>query len=110
MRETNQPHPGPIRSEFATDPDLADLVVEFVASLHEHATALREALGSGDAASIARRSHQIKGSGSGYGFHQIGVSAGVVERNARAVLGGQGLESLRASVDELIDLCARARA
>jgi HPt (histidine-containing phosphotransfer) domain-containing protein len=110
MRHGNEAAGRPIRSEFAADPDLADLVVEFVTSLHEHAAALREAFDQGDRASIVRRSHQIKGSGGGYGFPQIGVSAGAVELAARALQGDRGLESLRASVDELIDLCTRARA
>lgn len=97
----------PIYSTLSNDPELGDLVEEFVGSLRERVTALGSAVASGDLAGLTRLAHQLKGSSGGYGFDIIGRAAGALEQAARTAT---DVQSLNDQVGELIDLCARATA
>lgn len=103
-------HRASYRSEFADDPDMRELVELFVGELPERMAAVREAFGSGDAESLRRLAHQLKGAGSGYGFGPISEAAGNLERSVR-VLDESGsapaLEAVAAEVDELLATCTR---
>jgi len=65
-------------------PDLADLAEEYLNNRRADAAALREAVQSGDFAAAKRRGHNMKGSGSGYGFPRVSELGARIERAAEA--------------------------
>ncbi len=68
----------PIRSIFEDDPDMAEIVVAFVAELPGRAQGAEELLSQDDLPELQRLAHQLKGAGGGYGFPQITeVAAGL---------------------------------
>lgn len=97
---------GVLVSEFAGDPDMADLVGLFLEDLPERIDAIRAALRSGDADELQRRVHQLKGAGGGYGFPSISRSAAEVEAPLRA--GERDLSVIASKVEALTALCERA--
>lgn len=101
---------GPLRSEFANDPDMAELVREFVAELGPRADQILRLHQASDLAELRRMAHQLKGSAGGYGFAPIGVAASKVEDLliASASAGKQSVEQLRLEVEALVGLCRRA--
>lgn len=105
--ELSQPdrtqHPTRLRSEFADDPDMAELVDEFVQELGSRIEAIRAAFETEDASRLKTIAHQLKGAAGGYGFPTIGFAAGDVERNI-----GAEAHELRNKVEELIRLCRSA--
>ena len=50
------------------DPDLADLIPEYLVNRRKDVESISSALGSGDFESIRITGHSLKGSGGGYGF------------------------------------------
>lgn len=100
---------GPIRSEFADDPDMAELVLEFVESMPERAASLREAFESSDREGLRRMAHQLKGACGGYGFGPVGEAAGALESGLRSLDDGEPLGTIRSMVDELVSMCDRVR-
>lgn len=99
---------GPLRSEFADDPDMAELVREFVEHLPERMRALEEAWRSANVESAARLAHQLKGASAGYGFTPVGEAAARLERAIRD--SSEDLESARGELEQLVALCRRATA
>jgi CheY-like chemotaxis protein len=65
-------------------PDLADLAEEYLNNRRADAVALREAVSSGDLVAAKRRGHNMKGSGSGYGFPRVSELGARIERAAEA--------------------------
>jgi HPt (histidine-containing phosphotransfer) domain-containing protein len=101
---TNQ---SPLVSEFAGDPDMAELVEDYVMHLPERAAAISAACASEKLDDLRTLAHQVKGSAGGYGFTPITEQAAQVE----ALLHSNAeLEEIRKQVDALIDLCNRASA
>ncbi len=94
----------PIRSEYADDPDMAELVEQFVEGLPEHLRVIRDSVEASDLEILRRRSHQLKGSAGGYGFPQITQKAAELEKHVKEQA---DLETLRASVEELTGLLRR---
>ncbi|MFO0758897.1 MAG: ATP-binding protein [Byssovorax sp.] len=101
----------PIVSDLAGDPDMADLVVEFVARLPARIAELNEALSRRDLSTIARVAHQVKGTAGGFGFDIITFAAAEIERSALrdGADGARGV-TLEQQVAAFNSLCARARA
>ena len=95
----------PLRSEFADDPDMADIVVEFVQILELRASALTAALAKNDMETMKRLVHQVKGAAGGYGFPSITEQAKNVEHAMAAA--GDGTQ-LKKAVESLCSLCIRA--
>ena len=95
----------PLVSEFADDPDIADILSEFVRLLGDRASALTGALARNDLEALKRVVHQLKGAAGGYGFPSITEQAKCVE-DAMANA-GDGTE-LKSAVDSLTSLCHRA--
>ncbi len=95
---------GPILSEFGDDPDMAEIVVPFVAALQDYAMRTHSMLGENDREGIRRLAHQIKGAAGGYGFPSITTAAARLEEACRE---GAPLDQ---RVSDLSDLCRRARA
>ncbi|MEO8000011.1 MAG: response regulator, partial [Gemmatimonadaceae bacterium] len=69
-----------ILSELADDPDMVELIDEFLEHLSERVEALQNA--RADFASVEFRTHvhQLKGAAGGYGFMSITIAAQTVER------------------------------
>lgn len=111
-----EPHPnvsvsGSLRSEFAEDPDMKDILEMFVQELPSRAEDLRRCLRENETAKLARVAHQLKGAGGGYGFPLISEVAGRLEATIASLNGSPAaatLEEVRRQVDALIDLCHRA--
>jgi HPt (histidine-containing phosphotransfer) domain-containing protein len=93
---------------MAGDPDMLDLVEMFVADMPERAQTLEETFQHNELIELRRLAHQLRGASAGYGFEPIGNAAGVVELAAQDALAGKlAIESIRAQVEQLIDLCKR---
>ena len=58
----------PLLSDFASDPDMLELVEMFVAEMPQRVAAIEKAVSDSDTASIASLAHQLKGAAGGYGF------------------------------------------
>lgn len=97
------PDDGPITSEFADDPDMANLIAEFVASLPGRAHAILDRLDQGAIEQARTMAHQLKGAGGGYGFPSITEAARVVERAIRE----RRIDDAQMAAKALITLCAR---
>jgi HPt (histidine-containing phosphotransfer) domain-containing protein len=101
---------GPLRSEFADDPEMSELVEQFVRELPSRLLALEAVWRAGDAQSLRRMAHQLKGAGSGYGFP--GVSEAAADVESAIVSWGDGpagvLEGVRGKVEALAAMCRRA--
>ncbi|MBT3199294.1 MAG: hypothetical protein HN350_05210, partial [Phycisphaerales bacterium] len=76
--------PEAIQSEYADDPDLADIIDEFVASLPDAFSKMREAMANNHHEGLRRLAHQLKGAGGGYGYPQLTDAARVLEDAAKA--------------------------
>ncbi len=97
----------PLRSSFASDPDMVELVELFVEELPQRVQAITSAFAEGQTETLGRITHQLKGASAGYGFEAIGKAAGVVEAQVKALSPGASLESVKTQVDALIALCSR---
>lgn len=101
-----------IRSEFAEDPDMRELVELFVSELPGKLAEVLSALEREDYEDLRSRAHMLRGSCGGYGFAQIGAAAGRVESELIGLSTdgadrGARMQSLRKQVAELADLCRR---
>lgn len=97
----------PLVSELSKDPEMRELVEEFVRALPQKAADLRDKLQQGDLDTLTRLAHQLKGSAGGYGFPMITEAARHLEQCAKAT---SDLASLETQIRELTDLCKRATA
>lgn len=101
----------PLISQYASDPEMADLVELFVGELPERIRALESAWQDQRVEAVTRIAHQLKGSGAGYGFPLIGDAAANLESKLRhQALSDAEAALAKASEDfrALVDLCARA--
>lgn len=95
-----------LRSRFADDPEMGELVELFLTELPERARAIRAAAYIADRQGIGRLAHKLKGAAGGYGFPTIGEAAARLE-----LLAGDPTRSIEITTEEvrdLIDLCQRA--
>lgn len=69
----------PLYSEFAEDPEMAELLELYAVGLEESITKLKDALEAGNIDDARRLAHQLKGSGGGYGFAAITAAAADLE-------------------------------
>jgi PAS domain S-box-containing protein len=88
-----------IRSDFADDPDICEILPPFIQSLAERVAEIRAVVASEDAAGLARVAHQIKGAAGGYGFPTITRLAAELEAPLKA---GGTVNSVRPMADALI--------
>jgi HPt (histidine-containing phosphotransfer) domain-containing protein len=103
--------PGPLRSDLADSPEMADLIGIFLAELPARVNGLVTAYNAGDADTLKRLTHQIKGSAGGFGFQIVGDAADRVEAALKASANPQdALSSISAEFRELVELCHRATA
>ena len=95
----------PVRSEFADDPDFQDLLVMFVESLQEQRREIVAAYEADDLMELARKAHQLKGAGGGYGFPGLSETARRFEEacaSQDAAIVTRGLNDLLAYIDRMV--------
>ena len=107
MTHSDLPNIEPLFSPLAADPDLSELVEMYVEEMPERIATIQSLLDASDWESLRRFAHQVKGAAGSYGFDPISPVAGTVEDSIRD---GAPEEAVRQAVDELLDMCARARA
>jgi signal transduction histidine kinase/CheY-like chemotaxis protein len=90
-----------LRSEFAEDPGMRDLVVEFVGRLPGQIARIQQLLDEQNLQELGRAVHQLKGAGGGYGFPKITEMALKAETEVKA---GAALETIAARVNEFVEL------
>ncbi len=101
----------PLRSQFADDPEMSELVGLFVSELPARLAALESAWSAGDSPVLRRLAHQLKGAGAGYGFPAVSDAAGDVETALLACGGAPeaaDLAQVNGKVQALLALCRRA--
>lgn len=109
--ESSRANSQPLRSTFADDEEMAELVLFFVEAMGERIDALRAASEAGDMEKLHRLAHQLKGAASGYGFEPITQSATAVDALIKDDPSGQQqAEAITRAAGELIELCSRVSA
>ena len=99
----------PLRSEFAEDQSMAELVAFFVDAMVDRTRDLQAAHDAGDLERLCRLAHQLKGAASGYGFPAITEKAAQLEASLRAESAAGQAEAVAWAASELIGLCASVR-
>lgn len=95
-----------VYSRLAGDADLGGIVDMFVDEMSGRVAALLDQLNTADWEGLRRTAHQLKGAAGSYGFDAISPCASKVES---AVRDGEPEDRIRATVEELVDLCSRTR-
>ena len=95
-----------VSSLSAEDPELCDLVEEFVERLPDQLDAMLHAWTTGDLSQLARLAHQLKGSGGSMGFAAFTLPAKRLETLAKD---GQ-LDQIEDALEEIANLIARIAA
>lgn len=106
---SSQPRPSAIKSQYADDPEMRELVKEFVTALPERVLALRNAFEEQRLRDLQRLAHQLKGAAGGYGYPTVGSAAGVLETTLKTPEPIE-LDRVREQLDDLVGLCSRAMA
>ena len=94
----------PLRSRFAGDPDMKEVVEEFVRELPRQVVQLQSLLEQENLEGLRVAAHQLKGAGGGYGFDALTESAALTER---AIKENASLAVVTADVQRLMDLIRR---
>jgi HPt (histidine-containing phosphotransfer) domain-containing protein len=100
--------PTHLRSRFADDPDMGQIVHMFVQEMPQRVEQLSGAWARHDLSTLRRLTHQLKGSGGGYGFPAISESAGKVEELVASVISGDrapDTAGIQQELRDLMDLC-----
>ena len=94
----------PIRSQYAEDPDVREIVLEFVGEMPERILVGQRAFQSGDLMKLRCWAHQINGSAAGYGFPELSTIAAKLEV---AIINKQHLDDVYLRLIEVIEYCER---
>jgi CheY-like chemotaxis protein/HPt (histidine-containing phosphotransfer) domain-containing protein len=97
----------PLRSQYKNDPDMQPLIQQFVAGLSASCAELSSALAAGDLESLRHIGHQLKGSGSGYGYPEVTAAGAAVEEAVRAASSVDF--RVESAVEGLRTVCQRAQ-
>jgi HPt (histidine-containing phosphotransfer) domain-containing protein len=100
--------PSPLRSEFADDADMVELVGLFVSELGDRISRLEAGLAQNRLNDLRTLAHQLKGAAGGYGYPEVSRLAGVLENQLLDAREGRDLPSVNKSVHELVSICRRA--
>jgi signal transduction histidine kinase/CheY-like chemotaxis protein/HPt (histidine-containing phosphotransfer) domain-containing protein len=106
MHTTESASMRPLVSDYAGDPDMAELVERFARTLPERVADLVNARESADSETLARVAHQLKGAAAGYGFAPITASAAELER---ALKSGEDRHDVERRLETLVRLCGRVQ-
>jgi HPt (histidine-containing phosphotransfer) domain-containing protein len=102
----------PIRSAFANDPDMREIVEMYVQEMPERISRLEDVWRGQHLDELKRLAHQIKGASGGYGFEPVGEAAGRLEHALVKLSEGSAqvtLEQMRGQFGELLDMCRRVQ-
>jgi HPt (histidine-containing phosphotransfer) domain-containing protein len=92
----------PIKSIFADDELIAEILPAFVHNLPKYVERLRAAIGAEDVAAAAKVCHDLKGTAGGYGYPQIGSLAQKLEDELK---GGFDLTEASIQLEQVARLC-----
>jgi PAS domain S-box-containing protein len=95
-----------IPSAFRDDPDMADIIAEFVRQLPERLAEMRQAAGAGLWDVLRRLAHQMKGAGGSYGYACLTDAARELESHANQA----DVEGAMLALNHLAHLCEKVRA
>ena len=95
-----------IYSTFGNDPDLANIIEIFVDELPERASKIEACFQREDWDGVRQVAHQLKGAAGSYGFQSITDMAARIES---AIRNNESQTNIRNSLEELGNLCRRAR-
>ena len=103
-----QPTPAadPLISDFATDPDMVQLLSEFIAALPEKVSTIRRLMDEQNIQELCEAVHQLKGTGSSYGFSTLTAVASAAEA---LLCAGQPIDAAQQQIDALLELIRRIR-
>jgi len=90
-----------ILSGYNEDPDLADIIDQFVDGLAKQTESMRDALENGRFEELRREAHRLKGAGGSYGYPALTEAARVLETTAQAA----DADNAAAALAELERLC-----
>ena len=94
-------------SSYGGDSEMAELVAMFVNEMPDRIEQLQRLLSATNWDELGRLAHQMKGACGSYGFEQMTPLAARLEQATR---GGESVEAIRDSLQELSDALSRARA
>jgi len=94
--------PDVIVSELADDPDMSELVVSFVGNLEARIDRLLALRDAGNVAEIARVAHQLKGTGTSYGYPMLTSAAREVETLAAL---DENRQRVPQALERLLTIC-----
>ncbi|MBP7935611.1 MAG: Hpt domain-containing protein [Phycisphaerae bacterium] len=103
MSSSDQPE---IFSTLGNDPDMVELIQEFVNALPERVKSIEAAMNANDLETLRRLAHQLKGASGGYGFELLGQAAASLEQSAKAA---SSVNQVTGQVQEFVSLCQRAK-
>jgi signal transduction histidine kinase/FixJ family two-component response regulator/HPt (histidine-containing phosphotransfer) domain-containing protein len=95
------PSAGTLKSEFAGDHEMQEVLNEFVAGLPAQVKKLGELLVTSNVDELRRAVHQIKGAGGGYGFPTMTQTAAAAEQSIKA---SAPMDTVAGQVRGLIEL------
>ncbi len=101
------PPTGPIYSTLAGDPDLREIVDQFVQEMSDRIAAVVDRMEANDWEGLRRLAHQLKGAAGSYGFEAITPLAARLEV---AIREAHPEDAIRRAVESLVSACRRARA
>jgi len=93
-------------SSLAEDADLTEIVELFVQEMPDRIARLLDRLAASDWEGLRRAAHQLKGAAGSYGFGLITPAAAHLEDS---IVHSRPEEEIRRAVQELKELCRRAR-
>lgn len=96
-------HPAQIHSSLAGDESFRELLHAFVTELALQRQLIQQHLQAGDLDALARKAHQLKGAGGGYGFAGLTVLAARVEEACLA----KHAAPIEAAVHEMLEYIDR---
>lgn len=103
----NKQPPNRLVSTHANDPEIRDLVLEFVREMPQRVRLANEAFMRGDLLRLQFWAHQMKGGAGGYGFSEISKKATNLET---AITTKQPAEKIFLALLMVTNLCDRASA
>ncbi|HOW72945.1 MAG TPA: Hpt domain-containing protein [Phycisphaerae bacterium] len=103
MSSSDQPE---VFSTLGNDPDMVELIQEFVNALPERVKSIEAAVNANDLDTLRRLAHQLKGASGGYGFEVLGQAAASLEQSAKAA---SSVNQVTEQVQDFVSLCQRAR-
>lgn len=94
----------PITSKLVReDPDMIDLVEEFVEELPQRLSALQSAFESQQIDEVRSLAHQLKGAGGGHGYQILTDKAAALEQ--QAIEGN--ISAIQGAIEDLVKVIAR---